>query len=846
MNARKLALTAIVSLCVSAGTFAFGGVAAWAVGPPVISEESFSNVSASEARVSAQIDPGGSPTTYTVEYGTGEPYASAGEVSLPAVEGAVGALVRLKGLTPVSLYHFHFVARNGFGKVQGADTTFTTPQALGASELALPDGREYELVSPATGNEEVYPPKGDVEDLNITAAKSDVFTPRPIRASADGRSLAFIAEPTGSGSGTGNQGLGSGDEWLARRTSSGWLAGDIQPGNTTAETEFTAFSSDLSVGFIRSSRHDRLTGEAPESCRVLYSRDSETSVYHALFTSTQTPGFCGGEGEPIFVGASKDDSMRYFQTSAALTQGSIETPGLGSDNLYESIAGHASLVNLLPDAQPDPDATFGGQSSAHLLSPDFSNAVSADGSRAFWTDLNTGIVYVREGGTRTVQVSAGSSPAQYWTASVDGHYAFYTEAGKLFRFNADRFDESASPESVALEEAREEIAGEGLAHENPGVHGVLGTSEDGSYVYFVAEGVLANNESGQKEKAIPQTCAEASRPGEGNPEESVGNLNGRGCNLYVLHIGEPSSFIATLAPKDNALPSPANQESGFGDWQVAPGFRTSEVTADGRHLLFESRQRVTGYDNGGSSSPEVEREVEVFVYDAEGGGRLSCASCDPSGAAPVVFAERHGAGTSVPVSEASTFVRRWMNEDGTRVFFDTGQALVAQDTDGTQDVYEWEQDGTGACRQQGGCVYLISRGSSPDNSFLADASTSGDDVFFVTRTPLVPGIGDQRMVMYDAHVCGEAAPCAHEAALACTGTGCQGVPPAAPLFATPASVTFSGVGNYALLQPVVRSKARSKPKAKCRKSFVRKHGKCVKRKSARKSSRAHSLTRRGK
>jgi hypothetical protein len=30
----------------------------------------------------------------------------------------------------------------------------------------------------------------------------------------------------------------------------------------------------------------------------------------------------------------------------------------------------------------------------------------------------------------------------------------------------------------------------------------------------------------------------------------------------------------------------------------------------------------------------------------------------------------------------------------------------------------------------------------------------------------------------------------------CSGTGCQGVPAPSPVFATPASVTFEGVGNF--------------------------------------------------
>ena len=81
------------------------------------------------------------------------------------------------------------------------------------------------------------------------------------------------------------------------------------------------------------------------------------------------------------------------------------------------------------------------------------------------------------------------------------------------------------------------------------------------------------------------------------------------------------------------------------------------------------------------------------------------------------------------------------------------------------------------------------------------------------------------------------------AALACTGTGCQGVPPAPPIFATPSSVTFNGVGNFEPSQ-----KTTVKPKAKlkhCKKGLTRKHGRCVKKK-AKKAQKAAKRSKRGR
>jgi hypothetical protein len=784
---------------------------------PAIYEEEPTKINATEATLGAQINANGVSTRYQVEYGTNELNAQSPVVTLPAAEGPVGVSAHLTGLTPGSTYRFRFVAANRLGTTQGTNTTFSTGARTGGVLSTSPDGRSYELVSPLAGEEEVYVPDGFLE--NSLGGSADVQTQRPMRAAPDGNSIAFVDEPTGGNEGTGNGGEGAGDEWLAHRGTGGWTASDIQPRLTSIETEYESFSTDLSMGFVKAAARDRLTTEVPERCADVYARDDETGSYRAFFVSAQKEEFCGGEAEPVFAGAATNGSRLFFQTAAALTPGSVAAPGLGAgENLYEAVGGESKLVNVLPAVQGGtqiPDATYGGPAgSIQGIAFDFSNAISADGTRAFWTDLSTGTIYMHESGVRTIQISTGMSFAQYWTASRDGDYVFYTEDEKLFRFNVAKFDVNveSQPEVKALAESREELAGEGLSHESAGIHGVLGTSEDGSWIYFVGGGVLAANKDSEGEVATAQACREASSPGEENLEENIGNLEGGGCNLYALHIGDVPKFIATLAPKDNDLPMGGNTGRAVGDWRPDLGSRVAEVVPDGSHLVFESRQRLTGYANGGSVGSEVsparEGEVEIFVYDASD-AQLFCASCDPTGVPPTDFAARHGAGTSLPPSLSNTFQRRWMNEAGTRVFFDTSEALVPQDTNGVQDVYEWEMDGTGSCSLAGGCVYLLSGGQSSDNSFFIGASASGGDAFLATREPLVSGAGGQKMELYDTHECTPAAPCRQVSSLACTGTGCQGVPPAPPVFATPASVTFSGVGNFSL--PVMP--ASMKPRA---------------------------------
>jgi hypothetical protein len=156
---------------------------------------------------------------------------------------------------------------------------------------------------------------------------------------------------------------------------------------------------------------------------------------------------------------------------------------------------------------------------------------------------------------------------------------------------------------------------------------------------------------------------------------------------------------------------------------------------------------------------------------------------------------------------------------------------VSQDTNGTQDVYEWEEDGVGTCDTGPGCVSLISSGASPEASSFLDASADGDDVFFLTRAQLVAGDTDNLLDAYDArapHVAGEAVgfPAPPSPQPPCrSGEACKEGTQPTPSLSSPGSTSFSGPEN-------------PEPK-KCAKGKIAKHGRCVKKKHSRKNSGKH-------
>ena len=171
-----------------------------------------------------------------------------------------------------------------------------------------------------------------------------------------------------------------------------------------------------------------------------------------------------------------------------------------------------------------------------------------------------------------------------------------------------------------------------------------------------------------------------------------------------------------------------------------------------------------------------------------GSGGPSCISCNPSGAPE----DPSKGGAELPVSWSDTYALRDMSASGDRVFFNAAESLVPQDANHRVDVYEWERDGSGTCTRAKGCLYLLSGGTSADNSYFLDASETGADVFISTRAQLVPQDRNEVFDAYDVRVGAVEA----LAPPACTGSGCQGVPGAPPTFATPSSVTFNGAGNF--------------------------------------------------
>lgn len=729
--------------------------AASAAGAPAVAEVWTSATFSASVRLQARINPNESATHYRFDYiakaaydanvaAAKDPFAGTSRIP-PGSDANVGAggapvevLQLLSGLSAGMTYRYRLVAANAIGTTTSPTFTFATQVVGGA---LLPDGRGWEMVSPVDKN------GGEVEPPGALAGGG------VLQAAAAGGAVTYGSAAS---YGSAAQGAATASQYLATRGGGGWSNQNVTAPlysssyNTSTEgVPYQLFSGDLARVLLLNGRRCRGEGtdcavpnpplagtDAPTGYQNYYLR--EGGAFAALLGSANA-GFLAldpADFELRFAGAAPDLRHVVLSTCAALTADAIEVPsGDGCDpaatNLYEYSPGAGlSLVNVLPaQSQGTPGAALGAQS----------GAVSADGSRVYFAQ--GGNLYLREGSTTKQVDSDAGGGGTFQAAAADGSVAYFTKAGHLWRYLA-----TGAGSATDLTPAG-------------GVEGVLGASEGGAVVYYLASAGLFRWHSGTTTK--------------------------------VADAGDASNY--------------------------PPATGTARVSADGAKLLFVSTAALTEYDNKDLHTGLP--DSQVYLYDAAGAGTLTCPSCNPTFARPVGPSSIPGAianGTAPGSTRA--YKPRVLSADGRRVFFESRDAIGLTDTNGAPDVYQWEAQGVGGCSRVDGCVNLISSGRSAEGASFVDASADGSDAFFLTDGSLVeadPGATD----LYDARV-GGGFPVPSQP-IACKGDACQPLPsePVDPTLTT----LLTGPGNPAVRYPGVRKV--------CRNGYVKRKGKCVKKKA---------------
>ena len=830
--------------------------------PPQIQSQYALSVDSDGALVGAAINPRfWSDTRYYAEWGTGECSAGGCPNKTPVPPGtelgtgivnspSASKGVLLSGLQPATIYHYRFVAESGGGgPVYGLDpdgtgpeepsfsvgreATFTTPalpqppnvpcpndQFRSGASARLPDCRAYEMVSPVDKNNTDIATLGNVNGnpaaLNQSAVAGGKLTYTISQGLADTKGVPYVSQYI-----------------AARDAANGWQTEAITPSQGLSpvevsgriDVEFRAFTPDLCASslFHVTVTDPLLAAGAVEGFPNIYLRHDCTpsAGTYTPITTTKPPSTLPKNYSPTIRGLAANGNCVAF---SAFDQLSPEAnPGTAATQIYETCGESPRLLSVLPDGAANPGNSAVGTiptPASTFRETIAATAVSADGSRVYWTasSIGPGKVYLRVNAaaeqskvvagkcieaeracTIKVSESASNKEASFWAASEDGSRAFFTVedsglrgggTGKLYEFDL------ASKGSKV-------VVGE--------VSGFLGASADARRAYFLSRAVIGGAN------------------GEGKAPTA-----GKG-NLYLFDADKKGAdrfrFIATLSAADARTVT--LRELTPVNLQLFK--KASRVSSSGQGVAFMSTASLTGYDNIDSQSGKADNEVFVYEAAANGGaGELHCVSCNPTGQRPAgreVEVETSAelptpAAALLPTYETELYGPRVISADGTRVYFESFEALISTDTNGKADVYQWEAPGAGTCTStspsfsapNGGCLDLISSGESATDSHFLDASGDGTDVFFTTDSSLLPqdpGLID----IYDARSGGGYPPPPPPAA-PCEGEACQG-PSAPPNDPTPGSLTFNGAGNK---------------EPDCARGKVRRKARCVKKK---RKKRAH-------
>jgi hypothetical protein len=727
-------------------------------GPAKISAVGASDAEQDSVTLEAKIDPHGFDTSYHFEWG---PTASNGNSTPAALVGSGEAsrrvTAKLEGLSPGTVYHFKLVAENSAGASVQSDHTFETLDSCG-----LPEQRCFELVSPPDVGPTAIPghPATAVE-LHFQA------TPEP-------GSLAYVVESGFSNATKGAEVLyhatrGSSDGWTSTQLSVPFIGVNETSSGLSTSSTIMGLSENLSCGVLSSNQS--LTSDAgPRLLREaggsnLYRKNPDGSYTAITTLPPENLDEVEGQYEYVLEGFSNDCSKVVFTTQFHYPG----VHGIGPEPLYEWDNGTLKAVGRVPGPSGEEavEATLGGYE-------DNTNAVSADGSRVFFS--GGGGIWVRENGTtsRELTVSETSTPVtafQYQYATKSGSRVFFTANAGLTTVSSS---EGEDLYEYNLEDNK--LTDLSVDHNTDGaeVKGFLGASEDGSHVYFIARGRLV--------------------PGVGR--SFAQNKSADTFSVYGEQ-GGVVSYVGMVADELGEL-TEVTVDRGL-------GATTSRVSPDGRYLLFQTAANVTGYEPGHHTN-------EAYLYDADAQSEPTvCVSCRQDGETSVT------PNLNVPVNPEGAgnplFAIRALSEREGRaeVYFTSYDSLAPGAVAGLDNIYEWSH----------GQVFLITTeppglaskiGEEPYENYtlvkaeehirFVGASADGTDLYFATTKTLSWEDDDEKSSIYDARV-GGGFPEPLAPPPLCdplTEGSCQGatvLPAAAP---GAASASFTGPGNT--LSPV--------------------------------------------
>jgi hypothetical protein len=751
-------------------------------GLPRIEEVHASGADQGSVTLEARINPSGFGTSYRFEWGGTSAYGNVAPVEFAPFIGSgtepVLVQAKISGLAAGSTYHYRVSAMSNRGTVRTPDEVAETLDSCG-----LPEGRCFELVSRSEAGPVAIPGESNAHiEMHFQAATAGPGAlAYPVESGyPDATKSADVLYRAERGAGS----------WESTQLSSPILAVNERSDSASVSNATEWLSNDLSCGFTDSSQP--LTSDPSMK---LVREEGGSNLYRinpdGSYTGVSSLAPENGEGanaipDYVVAGASQDCNVTLFATRYAYRGIPTEVSGSAGSRLYEWNHGTLRSAGIVPGPDGEESvAADAGWKGGNITQVDTQNAVSEDGSRVFITaerqtssnpaEVGKKAVFVREDGSesRDVSLSETGVPdegAQYQWATADGSKVFFTA-------NAGLAEESNS-EGTDLYEYNlktEELTDRSLTSAAGGaeVTGLLGASADGSQVYFASRNQLI--------------------PGAGRSRAQ--NASANSYSIYG-EKGSEVSFVGTFNQEDLGQVLIENQEL----WN-------SQVSPEGRYLLFESSARVTGYESDG--------QHEAYLYDAKTKA-TTCISCRQDGqpspderyGQPTYSVLTRGNGVFNPL-HAPHFLTIRNGEP--QVFFSSPDPLAPGATEGQNNVYEWSHNQIfRLVSAQAGAQQAPFPGQV---AYFGGASDDASDVYLITPETLTWQDGDERLSAYDARVGGGFAepPAPPPSCLPDAEHSCQ-VPVQGPA-ATPDSTTTANRGQQNL-EPKKKSAPKKKQKKK--------------------------------
>jgi Tol biopolymer transport system component len=538
-----------------------------------------------------------------------------------------------------------------------ADTCANAALRAQNNSLELPDCRAYEMVTPSYKEGFTLAPQGFTDD----------------------GSVAFYSTGNFAGNGLGQ----AFNQYVASRSPGGWFTTAMNPPGEPYDA-LLGLGADALSADLRSALFLMRTEDQPDDAADYYIRRPNGAFTRVA--SGAIPGVVGSR--PWTFGASADLSHVIFGHGSGI--GSAE-----SSALWE-------YVGINEDGPPrrvsiDNDGLV-TQGQTCL------NKISADGRVIAFTSgcAGSGVlgVWARVGGSATVDVSGSectrtpSDPggacnaradAVFAGAAVDGSRIFFTTAQQLKNGDTDQTSDlyacdlpPGSPAPVGTANPCASLTQISDVAGGAQVDGVAAMSEDGSRVYFVAEGAALASNLGTNGAA----------PVAGRP------------NLYLwstdaAHPAGTTRFVTQLDSND---------------------LYRSQATSDGRYLVISTASGLV--TSGPGADTDGARDMYRYDEETDTMKRLSTSVS--------------GAGGDDPAFGATPSAVSGITPDGSTVVFETSEGLSPSDIDGVIDVYAWHEGKVSLISRGGGGVLGITRGGrdiyfTTDNALTAaDGDVNGD------------------------------------------------------------------------------------------------------------------------